>query len=153
MVVVTIRGRRLEQGEDGMEELWHTPAWQTPVDEADRVELFSLPERQIVPPEGWPDSFWPHLGARTLLTEAEARQVIHLFRELEPGNSARCHIPPWGLALYAGDTLLFTVTLCYQCHNAYVYTGHGKDLRAFSPGGANAAALRRVLEQHLPLSE
>lgn len=130
-----------------------TPAWETPVDSADRVELFSLPDRTIVPPEGWPHTFWRHVGERLLLTEADAQRVVHLFRELEPSASARCHMPPWGLALYAGDALLFTVTLCYMCSNAYVYTGQGKDLRAFNPVGPNAVGLRRVLEQHLPLSE
>jgi hypothetical protein len=136
-----------------MEWKWQTPAWKTPVDRADRVELFSLPERDIVPPNGWPHAFWRHVGERILLNEADSQRVIHLFRELEPGESARCHEPPWGLALYAGEALLFTVTLCYMCSNAYVYTGDGKDLRAFNPGGPNAAALRQALEQHLPLSE
>jgi hypothetical protein len=123
------------------------------VDRADRVELFSLPDRQIVPAEGWPDAFWRHVGERLLLNEADAQRVIHLFRELELGHPARCHIPAWGLALYAGDALLFTVTLCYKCSNANVYTHGGEDLRALDPGGPNAAELRRVLEQHLPLSE
>ena len=140
--------------EDGMEWKYQTPAWKTPVDRADRVELFSLPERDIVPAEGWPHSFWHHVGKRTLLNEADSQQVIHLFQELEPRQfGARCHMTPSGLALYAGDALLFTVTLCYKCSNAYVYTGHDKELRAFNPGGPNAAGLRQVLEQHLPLSE
>lgn len=132
---------------------WQTPAWQTPVDRADRVELLSLPGQDIVPAEGWPASFWHHVGERCLLSGAEAQRVIHLFRGLEPSRSARCHMPPWGLALYEGDALLFTATLCYECSNAYIYTGQGKVLRAFDPRGPNADGLRRVLKQHLRVAE
>jgi hypothetical protein len=136
-----------------MEFEWETPASQTPVERADRVELFSLPKRDIVPEQGWPDSFWKHVGERATLNGAEAREVIQLFQELEPAESARCHMPPWGLAMYAGDELLFTVTLCYQCYNAYLYSTAGRDLRAFDSQGVKGLALRRVLEKHLPLTE
>jgi hypothetical protein len=88
-----------------------------------------------------------------LLSGTEAQRVLDLFRGLEPGESARCHMPPWGLALYEQDVLLFTATLCYVCSNAYIYTRKGKDLRAFDPAGPNAVALRQVLRQHLPLDE
>lgn len=135
----------------GWEE-WQTPAWQTPVDRADRVELLSLPERTIVPWEGWPDAFFRHVDRRVLLTGPEAQRIIQQFRDLEPGESARCHMPPWGLALYAGDTLLLTVTLCYACDSAHVYADSGQDLRAFDTQGQSAVALRRALEHHLPLS-
>lgn len=130
---------------------WQTPAWQTPVDRADRVELLSLPREDIVPAEGWPEEFWGHVGKRHLVSGAEGQRVIRLFRQLEPGESARCHMPRSGLALYERETLLFTVTLCYRCSNAYVYTGGGRDLRAFNPEGSNAADLRQLLNQHLKL--
>ncbi len=129
---------------------WKTPAWETPVGRADRVELLCLPDRDIVPEGGWPDAFWDHVSERYPLLGAEAQRVIRLFRELEPGESMRCHLPPWGLAFYERDTLLFTATLCYVCDNAYIYTAQGKDLRAFDPAEPNAAKLRAVLKQHLP---
>lgn len=132
---------------------WQTPAWQMSVEKADRVELFCLPDKDIVPETGWPDMFWHHVSERHFLSGIEAQRVLRLFRELEPGRSARCHMPPWGLALYAQETLLFTVTLCYRCSNAYVYTAQGKDLRAFNPSGPNAANLYQVLQEHLPISE
>ncbi len=132
---------------------WQTPAWQTPVDRADRVELLCLPHQSIVPAEGWPDTFWRHVSTRHLLSGAEAQRVIRLFRELEPDKPARCHLPPWGLALYEQDALLFTVSLCYQCSNAYIYMGQDKVLRAFDPEGPNSADLRQVLRQYLPLGE
>ncbi len=62
-------------------------------------------------------------------------------------------MPPWGLAFYERGALLFTVTLCYVCANAYVYTDQGKELRAFDPEGPNAADLRQMLQQFLPTGE
>ena len=132
---------------------WKTPAWETPIDRADRVELFCLPDRDIASGVGWPDAFWRHVSERHFLLGVEAQRVINLFRELEPGESARCHIPPWGLAFYEQETLLFTATLCYACNNAYVYTAQGMNLRAFDPFGPNAAELRGILKQNLPLQE
>lgn len=132
---------------------WQTPAWQTPIDRADRVELLCLPGQTIIAAEGWPDSFWGHVRERHLLSGDEAQRVIHLFRGLEPGESARCHMPPWGLALYEREALLFTATLCYVCSNAYIYSNGVRDLRAFDPAGPNAVGLRQLLRQHLPLDE
>jgi hypothetical protein len=132
---------------------WETPAWQTPLDRVDQVELFCLPHRDIIPEADWPDAFERHLSDRQLLREPEGRQVINLFRELEPGESARCHLPPWGIAFYEGDTLLFSTTLCYVCNNAYLYRTQGKVLRAFDSAGSNAVELRSILRQHLPLHE
>jgi len=132
---------------------WQTPAWQTPVERADRVELFCIPDKCMISEVGWPDMFWDHVSERHLLSGSAAARVIRLFRGLESGASARCHMPPWGLALYEQESLLFTVTLCYLCRNAYVYTDQGKELRAFNPARPNAADLYQVLQQYLPIGE
>jgi len=132
---------------------WKTPAWQTPIDRADRVELLCVPGQRIVAGQNWPDAFWNHVSERYLLLGPEAQQVIRHFRELEPSEPARCHMPPWGLAFYEQGTLLFTATLCYVCSNAYIYTAKGRELRAFDPDGQNAVDLRNVLRRHLPLQE
>lgn len=131
------------------EPFWKTPAWGAPVDRVNRVELLELFE-DILPEDGWPERFWRYVHERRLLVGAEAEHVVRLFRELEPGESARCHMPPWGLALYEDDDLLMTVTLCFRCHNAYVYTAAGKDLRAFDSTAPKATALRELLKRHLP---
>jgi hypothetical protein len=62
-------------------------------------------------------------------------------------------MPPWGLALYEQEALLFTTTLCYRCSNAYIYMNESRVLRGFDPDGPNAAELRQVLQQYLPLGE
>jgi len=62
-------------------------------------------------------------------------------------------MPPWGLALCEGETLLLAVTLCYVCSNAYVYTAEGRDLREFDPTAARAVEPRNVLRRHLPIAE
>lgn len=130
---------------------WKTPAWQIPLDRADRVEVLRLSDENIVTERGWPDVFWSQVSERSVLPQNEAERAIRLFQGLELGEPARCHMPRWGLALYEGDVLLFTVTFCYRCSNAYVYTAQGKDLRAFDPAGPNAVELRGVFQQHLPL--
>lgn len=132
---------------------WQEPAWQTPLDQADEVELLSLPRQSIVTEVGWPGGFWNQVGERHRLVAAEAERVIQLFRGLEVSEPARCHFAPWGLAFYRRDVLLFTVTLCYQCSNAYVYTSQCKDLRGFGPNGPSAAGLRELLRKHLRRNE
>jgi hypothetical protein len=127
---------------------WKPPAWATPIDRATQVELLELPST-ILPAEGWPESFWEHVGERRLLVDSEAERVIGLFRELVVGEPARCHMPPWGLAFYEGEALLFTVSLCFRCSNAYVYSAQGKNLRAFNVNARRAKSLRAVLKRYL----
>jgi hypothetical protein len=128
---------------------WKTPAWQTPIERADRVELLELPGG-VIPHDGWPESFWAKVRERRLLVGSDADRVIRLFRELAPGEPARCHTPPWGLAFYEGEALLFTVSLCFACSNAYIYDAAGWDLRAFKVAARGAKSLRAALKQHLP---
>jgi hypothetical protein len=132
---------------------WHTPAEGLPVEKANRVELLSLVKPTRAPEHGWPESFWPHVARRIEAPSDDTLRVIAAFRDLEPGESARCHDPPWGLAFYRDESLLFSVTLCFACSNAYVYSADGVDLRAFELHGANAKLLRGILERSLKISE
>jgi len=131
---------------------WKAPAWQIPVRQADRVAMFRVPDRDILSEEGWPESFWSRVETPIVLTGHAAAEVVQRFSDLESGESARCHIPPWGLAMYDGAVLLFTVTLCFECFNAYVYTAQGKELRAFDISEENAVALLALLRERLPLT-
>jgi hypothetical protein len=128
---------------------WKTPAWQTPIERANRVELLEL-RREIIAHDGWPETFWAEVGERRLLVGPGADRIIRMFSELQPGESARCHLPPWGLAFYEGEALLFTVSLCFVCSNAYVYDAAGSNLRAFNAAARGAKSLLANLKQHLP---
>jgi hypothetical protein len=133
------------------ESFWKIPAWQVPIDEAIQVELLRLHNQGIIPENGWPESFWNYIQDRRLLSGNEAQHIIQLFQGLSPGESARCHNPPWGLAFYDKEKLLFTTTLCFECSNAYVYTELGSDLRAFNVSEFHAKKLLAVLQHELPL--
>src|SRR5688572_11429846 len=37
---------------------------------------------------------------------AEAERIAALWRQLPPGEQARCHVPPFGLRFYAGGRVL-----------------------------------------------
>ena len=132
---------------------WKTPAWNVPVEEVNQVELLKIPNKEIIPEEGWPETFWMHVSQRQLMTGKEAKQLLNLFHNLEPGMSARCHMPPWGLACYENERLLFTVTLCFECSNAYVYTADGQELRAFDTEEIHAIKLLNWLQDKMPLTE
>jgi hypothetical protein len=131
---------------------WKTPAWGTATEAATRVELFYVPEREIIDHAGWPKSFWTRTQQRVSLHGHEARSVIEMFQGLELAEPARCHMPPWGLAMYSDAELLFTATLCFECSNAYVYAASGRNLRAFDTRSAKATELLATLQLHLPLS-
>ena len=130
---------------------WKVPVWETPIDQAVRVDLFRLPNQGIISENGWPETFWQHIQDCRSLDEEESQHIIQLFQELAPGTSDRCHMPPWGLAFYDNERLLFTTTLCFKCSNAYVYTALGKELRAFDVDEFHAEELFALLTRELPL--
>jgi hypothetical protein len=131
---------------------WKVPAWEVRVDKANQVELFKIPNRNIISEEDWPESFWVHIRDRHLVDGQEGQHVIRLFQDLGPGEPARCHMPPWGLAFYYNAELLFTTTLCFECSNAYVYTASGKNLRAFDVSDSHAIELLDWLKEKMPLT-
>lgn len=131
---------------------WKAPAYEVPIDKAVRVELLRLHNRDIISENGWPESFWNYVQGCKSLDGDEAQHIIQLFQKLSPGESARCHMPPWGLAFYDETELLFTTTFCFECSNTYVYTVQGKNLRAFDVSESYAEELLAFLKQELPLS-
>lgn len=130
---------------------WLTPAWRTPIERVDRVDLLLITDRQLVPWEGWPATFWNYVSKQHSLVGVEAQEVVELFRTLEPGSSGRCHDPPWGIAFYERDALLFAATFCYRCDNVYIYTDKGNGDRGFNRRSPSAVSLRQVFTRHLPL--
>lgn len=132
---------------------WKVPAWELPLHAVDAIEVFTISGRKIIQEKGWPASFWPHVENRCRLNDSEVHQVLALFQHLELDEPARCHLPAWGLGFYRKSELLCTVTLCFECSNAYIYTGSGKVLRAFNVSEINAVALFKFLKKRLPVIE
>lgn len=50
-----------------------------------------------------------------------AQQVAHLWRQLIPGDSARCHTPPFGLRFYFKEKFVLQASICWQCNNMYLW--------------------------------
>ena len=130
-------------------DFWKPPSWSLDLDQISVIEAFRVPDKSIISDEGWPDSFWSNVQERTTANEKESKALLNLFRGLEVSEPARCHMPPFGLAGYLPDgTLSFTVTLCFECSNAYVYTVDGKQLRAFDISTTHAKNLLKTLKDH-----
>jgi hypothetical protein len=56
---------------------------------------------------------------RKLLEGQLAQAVADLFRQLPPGEPARCHMPPFGLQFYSEDGNQQICSICWQCNNIY----------------------------------
>src|SRR5688500_3947979 len=53
----------------------------------------------------------------------EAERIATLWRALPAGEQSRCHIPPFGLRLYANGALLAQASICWQCNNIFGNAG------------------------------
>lgn len=82
------------------------------------------------------------------LLEAEDRSRLRaLVGALPNGQSARCHMPGFGL-LFGMPPREVHVSLCFQCHNAYV----DRELVAFDAGSPQARELLAFLRSRRPKS-
>ena len=61
-------------------------------------------------------------SSRNTKIEGElAQTIVNLFRQLTPGESARCHIPPFGLRFYFNKQLVLQASICWECDNMYIW--------------------------------
>ncbi len=61
-------------------------------------------------------------SSRNTKIEGELAQTIaNLFRQLTPGESARCHTPPFGLRFYFNKQLVLQASICWECDNMYIW--------------------------------
>ena len=130
---------------------WQAPPWQLPLERATLSEIFRVPGRSPIEADVWPDDIWPHVCDCQRLDGAASTDLLNAFADLPVSDPARCHMPPWGLAAYADNELLFTATLCFECDNAVVDTPAGSALRAFDSASPAAQRLRSLLQSRLPL--
>ncbi|MFN9732804.1 MAG: hypothetical protein ACK544_02080 [Microcystis sp.] len=76
------------------------------------------------------------MSSRVIKVEGEfVQQVANLWRQLKPGQSARCHMPPFGLRFYCKGELILQASMCWECNNMYLWQKdnpspslHGVDL-------------------------
>ncbi len=47
------------------------------------------------------------------------QDIANLFRQLPPGEPARCHIPPFGLRFHSPEGLRRECSICWMCNNIH----------------------------------
>jgi hypothetical protein len=71
-----------------------------------------------------------------------AQQIASLFRQLPPGEPARCHTPPFGLRFYTSGKAQGGCSICWQCNNIL-----GDFQYDFHAGHPTSEALFSLLKQ------
>jgi hypothetical protein len=71
-----------------------------------------------------------------------AQQIASLFRQLPPGEPARCHTPPFGLRFYMNGKTQGECSICWDCNNIY-----GDFRYDFHAGHPTSEALFSLLTQ------
>ena len=69
------------------------------------------------------------------------------------GFSALCHEPAYGLRFFSGEELVLETTFCWKCSNFEVPTSLGYRFMGFDRHNPQAAALWRLLQEHIPLQD
>lgn len=80
------------------------------------------------------------------LDENQRAECWRLACALPRGKMARCHYPGFGLQLGLADGTSAKVSLCFQCHNAYL----GDELTSFDAGSEEGSALLTFLREIVP---
>jgi hypothetical protein len=87
------------------------------------------------------------MSSRIIKVEGElAQQVASLWRQLKPGESARCHIPPFGLRFYFKEKLILQASICWQCDNMYIWQENNRSLYGVNLGQPSANEMLRLLK-------
>lgn len=50
---------------------------------------------------------------------AAALRIAELWRQLPPGNQARCHVPRFGLRFRDANQVFCEASVCWRCNNIY----------------------------------
>ena len=78
-----------------------------------------------------------------------AQRIANLFRQLTPGESARCHIPAFGLRYYYKNQLVLQVSMCWECNNMYVWKNDDTLLYGLNLQQPSSKHLLTLLEESL----
>ena len=88
------------------------------------------------------------ISSRIVTVEGElAQQVAHLWRQLTPGMSARCHMPPFGLRFYVKEKLVLQASMCWECDNMYLWERSSNFLYGLDLGQPSAKELFSLLDE------
>ena len=80
-------------------------------------------------------------------TGPEATRIAALWRDLPPGEEARCHTPPFGLRFYFGRRLVCEASICWQCNNIFGNAGDEELFFAFDGSHPTSRELLAACEQ------
>ena len=84
------------------------------------------------------------------LEGVDAERIASLWRQLPPGEPARCHIPPYGLRFWQAGKKVIEASLCWECNNAYGYSGRQTLWFTFDAKAPVSVALLMQLRHVLP---
>ena len=94
------------------------------------------------------------ISSRLIFVEGElVQQVASLWRQLKPGESARCHMPPFGLRFYFKEKLILQAFLCWACDNMYIWQENNRFLSLYgvnlgqSSGNEMSYLLENIMKQ------
>ena len=88
------------------------------------------------------------ISSRIVTVEGElAQQVVHLWRQLTPGMSARCHMPPFGLRFYVKENVVLQASMCWECDNMYIWERSSNFLYGLDLGQPSAKELFSLLDE------
>ncbi|MBW4522244.1 MAG: hypothetical protein KME16_21515 [Scytolyngbya sp. HA4215-MV1] len=110
--------------------------------EIDTVDVLDL-EGNFASMSG--DLIW---SSRVVTAEGEAaQQIAQRWRQLIPGESARCHTPPFGLRFSFKGEILFQASICWECNNMYLYRQGCRSLYGLDLEKPAARELFYILEK------
>ena len=116
-----------------------TPSSLPPIDAVDVVDLSDVDADRV---EEYMDAAANAPSIR--VSGAEATRIAALWRELPPGEQARCHIPPFGLRFYSGGRLISRGSICWRCNNIF---GDAGDEHLFFAFDASQPTSRELLAE------
>lgn len=76
-----------------------------------------------------------------------ATQIADLWRRLPPGDTARCHTPPFGLRFLVGGEVICQGSICWQCNNIYGDAGGEPFFYEFDAEGEVSRSLLAQLQR------
>lgn len=75
------------------------------------------------------------------LNDLDAERIALLWRGLPSSESARCHMPPYGLRFWLLGEKRLEASICWECNNVYGYAGDERLHFAFDSKAPTSSSL------------